>query len=83
MGRNHSDEDQHAPENSDLPKPGFWQVTQSILAAAFGVQTEAARRRDFTRGSPMPYIIGGTVFTILLIVALVVIVRVVLSRAGM
>lgn len=68
--------------NEHPPRPTFWQVVQSILAAAFGVQSEAARKRDFTRGSPLPYIIGGIVFTVLLIVVLIVIVNIVLSSAG-
>ncbi len=61
------------------PKPSLMQVIQSILAAAFGVQSQQARERDFTRGSPLPYIIGGVVFTVLLIVVLIVIVNMVLS----
>ncbi len=64
------------------PRPGFWQVVQSVLAAAFGVQTEAARRRDFTRGNPLAYIIGGILFTVALIVILIVVVRLVLSHSG-
>ncbi|MCH8504371.1 MAG: DUF2970 domain-containing protein [Ectothiorhodospiraceae bacterium] len=73
-----------AEQNDDRQhrKPGFWQVVQSILAAAFGVQSQQARERDFTRGSPLPYIIGGIVFTVLLIVLRVGIVNIVLSSAG-
>lgn len=84
MSPKESDEDRQATDRheGEPPKPGFWQVTQSILAAAFGVQTEEARKRDFTRGNPLAYIIGGTIFTVLLIVALVVIVNLVLRQAG-
>jgi uncharacterized membrane protein YidH (DUF202 family) len=64
------------------PRPTLLQVIQSILAAAFGVQSQKARERDFTRGSPLPYIIGGVVFTVLLIVVLIVIVNMVLSGVG-
>lgn len=63
-------------------KPTFWQVIQSVLAGALGVQTNEARKRDFSSGSPMPYIVGGVIFTVLLIVVLVVVVNVVLSSAG-
>jgi nitric oxide reductase large subunit len=62
--------------------PGFWAVLQSVLAAAFGVQSEAARRRDFTQGRALPYILGGVVFTLLLIVGLILLVRLVLRQAG-
>jgi hypothetical protein len=60
----------------------LWQVIKSTLAAAFGVQTEAARQRDFTRGSPAVFIIAGLVFTAVFVVVLLVIVNVVLSGAS-
>ena len=63
-------------------RPGLLAIIQSILAAAFGVQSERARERDFTRGRPLPYIIGGAVFTLVLIVALVLVVQLVLAGAG-
>lgn len=66
----------------DKPKrPNILQVLQSIIGAAFGVQTEAARQRDFQHGSPAVYIIGGIVFTVLFIIAVIVIVNIVLSNA--
>ena len=60
----------------------WWQVLLSTLAAAFGVQSEAARRRDFAQGRPGVFIVAGVVFTLLFILILVLIVRVVLSSAG-
>lgn len=69
-------------EGGEQRKPTIWQVIQSILAGALGVQTNEARKRDFQSGSPMPYIVGGVIFTLLLIVALVVVVNIVLSSAG-
>lgn len=62
--------------------PTFLQVIQSTLAAAFGVQSEEARKRDFTHGRPLPYIIAGVVFTVLFIVTLIVIVNLVLRSTG-
>ncbi|WP_049753507.1 DUF2970 domain-containing protein [Alkalilimnicola ehrlichii MLHE-1] len=61
---------------------GWWQVLMSTLAAAFGVQTEQARRRDFTQGSPWLFIAAGVAFTLVFILVLVLIVRVVLASAG-
>ena len=55
-----------------------WQVIKSTLAAAFGVQTEAARQRDFSQGSAGAFIIAGLVFTAAFVVILVVIVQLVL-----
>ncbi len=59
-----------------------WQVIKSTLAAAFGVQTEAARQRDFNQGSAATFIVAGFVFTVIFVVVLLVIVNVVLSRVG-
>ena len=60
----------------------LWQVVKSTLAAALGVQTEEARQRDFSRGSPAVFIIAGLTFTAIFVVVLVVIVNIVLSGAG-
>ncbi|WP_435101545.1 DUF2970 domain-containing protein [Arhodomonas sp. AD133] len=63
-------------------RPTRWQVIKSVVAAALGVQSEEARQRDFTQGSPAAFIIGGVVFTALFVIALVVVVNLVLSAAG-
>ncbi|WP_194756781.1 DUF2970 domain-containing protein [Aliidiomarina indica] len=44
-------------------RPGLFAIVVSVLAAMFGVQTEANRRRDFSAGNPLAYII---VFIIIL-----------------
>ncbi|MCO6440059.1 MAG: DUF2970 domain-containing protein [Nitrococcus mobilis] len=67
---------------ADQAKVSTWQVIKSAAAAGFGVQSEAARQRDFTHGRPLPFIIAGVVGTILFILTIVVIVRVVLHLAG-
>lgn len=80
------DQDRRPSENGeqddDNNRPGILQIIQSTLAAAFGVQSQKARERDFTHGRPLPYIIAGVVFTIVFIITLVVIVNIVLSAAG-
>lgn len=63
-------------------KPTLLQVIGSVLAAAFGVQSAANRERDFTGGSAKTYIIMGVIFTVLFIVALVIVVNLVLKSAG-
>lgn len=67
---------------SDQNKVSTWQVIKSAAAAGFGVQSEAARQRDFSHGRPLPFIIAGVVGTILFILTIVTIVRVVLHMAG-
>jgi hypothetical protein len=63
-------------------KPTLWQVIGSALAAAFGVQSNQNRERDFQAGSPKAYLIVGIVGTILFVATLYVIVKLVLALAG-
>lgn len=72
------DEDQ-APTRRPLT---VWQVMKSTIAAAFGVQTEAARQRDFSAGNAGTFIIAGFVFTAVFVAILVLIVTLVLSQVG-
>jgi hypothetical protein len=61
-------------------KPSLISVVKSILAAAIGVQSDKNRTRDFEQGSPLTFIVGGIVFTLVFIVSLSLIVGFVLSR---
>lgn len=54
-------------------------VVFSVLAAFFGVQSEANRRRDFTDTSPLPYILTGIVAVVLFVLTLIWVVNRVLS----
>ena len=54
----------------------------SVLAAFFGVQSNRARERDFTKGKPSTYIILGIVLTIVFILVIFGVVKLVLSLAG-
>lgn len=74
MGRSIADE----PERP----PTFWQTVMSVLAAFFGVQTSANRRRDFKHGRPIHFIVIGAVATALFVMILVVLVRVILAVAA-
>jgi hypothetical protein len=67
---------------SQQKPPTLWQVIHSVLAAFFGVQSEANRRRDFTRGKPSQYIIVGLIATALFVLIMIGIVRLVLHLAG-
>ncbi len=58
------------------PKGSFLKAFFSVAAAAFGVQSEKNRQRDFTHASPWPYIAGGLLFTAVFITILVVVVKV-------
>lgn len=69
-------------DSHDRRRPTIWQIIMSVLAAAFGVQSQQARARDFTHGNPAAYIIGGIIFTVLFVLILVAIVRLALRAAG-
>jgi hypothetical protein len=61
-------------------KPGFFDIVLSVIAAAVGIQSSRNRIRDFGGGSATPYIIGGVIFTILFILAIVAVVKMVVSH---
>ena len=56
-------------------KPSLYRHLMSILAAAFGVQSEAARTRDFASGSPFVFIAGGMGFVAVFVGLLLLIVQ--------
>jgi len=62
--------------------PSLWEVIKSVLAAACGVQSNEKRERDFTHGKPMQYIVIGLVFTLTLVLAIFVLVKLVLALTG-
>lgn len=62
--------------------PSFWQMLQSVLAAAFGVQSGKNRARDFTQGKPSHFIAMGILFTLVFVLLLYALVQVVLHFAG-
>ena len=64
--------------DEDLPPLSFWQVLSSTLAAAFGVQSSANRKRDFTRGTAKQFILMGIAFTVIFVLVMVGIVNLIL-----
>jgi|AntAceMinimDraft_1070359.scaffolds.fasta_scaffold76099_2 hypothetical protein len=66
-------------EGSEPSKtPNFIQIMLSVGAAAIGVQTGKNYERDFTTGSPLPYIVGGIIFTVLFVLTIIGVVSLVL-----
>lgn len=49
---------------------GFIQILQSVLAAAFGVQSGKNRQRDFSRGKPLHFVAIGLLATALFVLLL-------------
>jgi len=60
---------------------GFMAVLQSVAAAGIGVQSSKNRQRDFERGKPVHFIIGGLIGTALFLLAVWLFVRVLLATA--
>lgn len=60
----------------------LWEMLQSIIAAAFGVQSGKNRSRDFSRGKPSHFIILGLLATLMFVLVLYALVRTVLYFAG-
>ena len=70
------------PEKDEAQEPGLLAHVGSVLAAFFGVQSNKARERDFTKGKPATYIILGIVLTIVFILLIFGVVKLVTSLAG-
>ncbi len=60
----------------------LFKVVLSVLAAMFGVQTSKNRDRDFAKGRPAAYIIVGLIMTVLFILTIWLVVKFVMSAAG-
>ncbi|MBF7730676.1 DUF2970 domain-containing protein [Pseudomonas sp. N040] len=70
-------------EQKPAEKPmGLRDTAQSVVAAAFGVQSGKNRARDFSRGKPSHFIALGLIFTILFVLVIVGVVQLVLHLAG-
>ncbi len=75
---NETENSNNQPTQEELKPPSFLQVMMSVFAAAFGVQKDENYERDFTTGSPLPFILGGILFTVLFVLTLVGVVFLVL-----
>jgi hypothetical protein len=57
-----------------MPKPTILDVVKSVVSAAFGVQSDKNRLKDFEQGSLPVYIIAGLIFIALFVGGLIFIV---------
>lgn len=69
----------HDDENKPLT---LWEMLQSVLSAALGVQSGKNRNRDFTRGKPSHFIMLGVLFTAVFVLVIFGVVKLVLHFAG-
>lgn len=69
--------------DNDQDKPlTLWEMLQSVLSAALGVQSGKNRSRDFSRGKPSHFIILGVLFTAVFVLVIFAVVNLVLHMAG-
>ena len=61
--------------------PGPLDVLKSVGAAFFGVQSEANRRRDFTHGKLVHYVVAGALATVAFVLVLYGIVSIIVASA--
>ncbi|MGI0116254.1 DUF2970 domain-containing protein [Zooshikella sp. RANM57] len=77
---NQKPEKQSAKNNINQDKPiSFLEVLQSVFAAAFGVQSQKKRLKDFSKGKPIHYVLVGILFTTLFILIMVGLVQIALN----
>ncbi|MBF8162640.1 DUF2970 domain-containing protein [Ectopseudomonas hydrolytica] len=70
------------PDKQQPPPPlTLWEMLQSVLAAALGVQSGKNRSRDFGRGKPSHFILLGLMFTGLFVLVLLGAVKLILHLA--
>ena len=61
---------------------GFWELVKSTSSAFIGVQSNANRERDFSRGKLSHFIWMGLLFGLLFVLTLVGVVQLVLHFTG-
>lgn len=66
-------------DRQDRRRMPFWRAVLSVIQAAFGVQSEENRNRDFTQGSIASFIAAAIIFTVIFVLVLMLVVRLVLS----
>lgn len=77
------DQDQDQNYDRSNPKPNFFQIVLSVIAAAFGVQSSKNRERDFKGGNIYIYIAAGVIFTAVFVAVVILVVRLVLAQSGL
>ncbi|MGH8456537.1 MAG: DUF2970 domain-containing protein [Stenotrophobium sp.] len=70
------------PCEEPTKSPTVLQTVSSVGAAIFGVQSSKNRKRDFSSGKPLHFIVTGIVMTLLLVCAIIFAVKFALHHAG-
>jgi hypothetical protein len=62
-------------EKSDNKSVSLWAIIGSVFAAAFGIQSDENRKRDFRKGRPTDFIVMGVIFVVILITGMILFVH--------
>jgi hypothetical protein len=63
-------------------KPSLFSIIGSAMSAAFGVQSQKKRQRDFQHGSPTIFVLVGIAMTVAFVLTIYFVVRLVLSTSA-
>lgn len=66
-------------DERELREVNAFTVLGSVFRAWFGVQTEANRKRDFSSNNPVPFIVAGVIFALVMIIGVIIAVNMALS----
>ena len=69
----------HITDMKELMSSKFTQILQSTLAAAFGVQSQRNRAKDFEEGNAGWFILAGIIFTVVFIFTVLTVVNLVVA----
>ena len=58
----------------------FLKAIKSVMSAMIGVQNKKTLQEDFSKGSPMPFIIAGIIMTLVFIAVIWTVVQLALSQ---
>ncbi len=57
----------------------FFKVIKSVMSAMIGVQNKKTLQEDFSKSSPIPFIVAGIIMTLLFIISIWVVVQLALG----
>ncbi len=68
-------------KNTKPKGTGFLNVVKSATSAAFGIQSQTNRQRDFENGKPIHFIIAGIVITLFFLLGVGLFVKIMLATS--
>ena len=78
-----TDEKKDSGEDKGKPQEiSALSVLGSVFRAWFGVQKEENRQRDFSSNNPVPFIVAGIIFAVIMVIGVIIAVNLALAGAG-